>query len=301
MTYATGLRHDLSYVPEENFGVTPEEPEMIRLRHTACNVGLSRTMLASEEISETRQLSHLLPGQETVSGDIDMELSYGACDDWLAAALQSDWRENVLLIGADQTSFTLQRGFDDIGQYQQLTGCIIDQFSLSLRPDRLAGGKFSVIGTASQFAGTSLDATPTAAPAHDPMDGYAGTIEEGGSRLAQVAAADLLIDNNHDQAFTLGSRESRAILSGSARVSGELVCYFEDARLLDKFITGTSSSLTVTLQGSGGGYAFHLPKILYTGAENAVAGAGPITLSLPFTGLFDNAVGSSLSVTRTAP
>ncbi len=300
MTYATGFRHGLSYSPEVSFGVTPASPEMTSLRHTACSLGLSKAVLASEEINSNRQLSHLLQGQQTVSGDIDVELSYGALDSWLAAALQSDWSADVLKIGTSQPSFTVERAFADIGQYQRLNGCIIDQFSLSLRPDRLASGKFSLIGKGSSFATTALDAAPLAAPANDPMAGYSGSIVEGGSSLAPVAAADLVIDNNHEQAFTLGSSESSELIPGSARISGELVCYFEDVSLLSKFTGGTVSSLTLTLNGSGGSYDFYLPAIVYTGADNPVAGEGPITLSLPFTGLYDSVEETSLRLTRTA-
>jgi hypothetical protein len=301
MTYATGFRHGLSYVPEASFGVTPSSPDMTSLRHTACSLGHSTAALASEDITGNRQLSHLLLGQQTVSGDIDFELTYGAYDALLAAAFQSDWDGDTLKIGTSQPSFTFERAFEDIGQYQHLHGCIIDQFSLSLRPDRLAAGKFSVMGKGSGLATEALDASPVAASSLDPLDSYSGSVVEGGSSLALVAAAELRIDNNHEQAFTLGSSESSALVPGSARISGELVCYFEDATLLGKFAGGTESSLTLTVNGSGGSYAFSLPRILYTGADNPVAGEGPITLSLPFTALYDSTVGTSLSLTRIAP
>lgn len=50
MTFATGARHGLSFTLEETFGVTPETPSLTALRHTACSLGLEKTMLESNEI-----------------------------------------------------------------------------------------------------------------------------------------------------------------------------------------------------------------------------------------------------------
>ncbi|WP_339632438.1 phage tail tube protein [uncultured Sneathiella sp.] len=301
MTFATGARHGLSYIAEETFGTTPSSPDMTTFRHTACSLGLRKTTLETAEIRSDRQISHLLHGQKTVAGDIDFELSYGAFDDILAALMQSDWSSDVLKAGASQPSFTFERGFTDIGQYQILTGCVMDRLRFSVRPDRLVSGKLSVLGKSSTLASSSLDASPTAAASNDPMDSFSGSLTEGGAAMGIVAGLDLVIDNGLEQAFVIGDAEAEALLAGSSRITGEIVTYFEDAGLLEKFVDRSESSLTITFSGAGGSLAFELPRIVYTGAENPALGAGPITLSLPFTALYDETQATNLKITRTAP
>lgn len=301
MTFATGARHGLSYIVEESFGVTPASPDMTQLRHTACSLGLTKTTLESDEIRSDRQISDVLHGQKTVSGDIDFELSYGAFDALLAGLMQSDWSSDVLKAGSSQPSFTFERSFGDISQYQALSGCVIDSLRLSVKPDRMVTGKFSILGKASSFAASALDASPTAAVANDPMDSFSGSLTEGGSAIAIVAGLELVVENGLEQAFVLGSAETATILAGRSRVSGEIITYFEDVALLNKFINRTPSSLGITFSGVGGTIAFSLPSIVYTGAENPVAGAtGPITLSLPFTAIYDPDEQTNLKITRTA-
>lgn len=300
MTFATGAQHGLSYIAESSFGTTPESPDMTALRHTACSLGLSKTALESAEIRSDRQIAYLLHGQKTVAGDIETELSYGAFDDLLAALMQSSWSSDVLKAGASQPSFTFERAFADIGQYQVLTGCVIDKLRLSVRPDRLITGKFSVIGKSSSLSSSTLDAAPTAAAANDPMDSFSGSLEEGGSAIGIVAGLDLTIDNGLAQAFVIGDAEAASLLAGQSRITGEIVTYFEDAALLTKFAGATESSLSLTCSGAGGSLTFDLPRIVYTGAENPALGAGPITLSLPFTALYDESEATNLKITRTA-
>jgi hypothetical protein len=300
MTFATGSHHGLTFIEEETFGTTPDTPAMTKIRHTACSLGLTKTTLETEEIRSDRQSAHLLHGQKSVSGDLDFELSYGGHDALLAALMQADWSGDILTTGSTQKSFTLERGFTDIDQYQQLTGCVINRMSLSVRPDRLVSGKFSVLGKSAGLSSTSLDDTPTAAAANDPMDSFSGSLAEGGIGIGIVAALDLTIDNNMEQAFVVGSAEASVILSGKSRISGEIVTYFEDESLLEKFINRTASSLTVTLAGEGGELEFHLPHIVYTGGSNVVVGEGPITLSLPFTALYDETETTNLKITRSA-
>tara|TARA_R100000005_G_scaffold95776_1_gene78724 strand:- start:246 stop:1154 length:909 start_codon:yes stop_codon:yes gene_type:complete len=299
MTFATGARHGLSYIAETVFGATPETPSMTRLRHTACSLGLEKTTLQSEEIRDDRQIAHLLHGQKSVTGDIDVELSYGAFDALLAGLMQSDWDDDVLKAGVTQPSFTFERAFRDIGSYQVFTGCIVSRLRLTVRPDRLIGGRFSILGRSMSLESSALDATPAAGAAHDPMTGFKGAITEGGDSLGIVVGLDLEIDNGLEAAFTLGEVAATDILAGQSRITGEISSYFEDASLLEKFVDETESSLTLTLEGAGGELALALPRLVYTGGSLPALGTGPVTLSLPFTALYDESAGSNLVLTRT--
>lgn len=300
MTFATGARHGLSYIAEETFGTTPNTPSLTRLRHTACSFGLERTVLESAEIRDDRQIAFLLQGQKSVSGEIDVELSFGAQDALLAALMQSEWDDDVLTAGTSQPSFTFERAFHDIGVYQVFTGCVIDRLRLTVRPDRLIAGQFTVLGRAMSLAESPLDATPAAAAGNDPMAGYRGALKEGGAEIGIVIGLDLEIDNGLEAAFTLGDAAVADILSGQSRIRGEITSYFDDASLLAKFVDSTESSLELTVTGAGGTLSFSLPRVVYTGASLPALGAGPVTLTLPFAALYDDGAGSNLVLTRTA-
>jgi len=177
---------------------------------------------------------------------------------------------------------------------------VIDRLRLNVRPDRLITGTFGVIGKSSAISSSSADGSPMAAAANDPMDSFSGSLEEGGSSIGIVVGLDLTIDNALEQAFVIGEDEASCLLAGQSRITGEITTYFEDAALLNKFAARTESSLTLTCSGDGGSLEFNLPRIVYTGAENPALGAGPITLSLPFTAFYDTDEATNLKITRTA-
>lgn len=298
MSFATGGRHGLYYTPETLFGEIPVAPQMTSLRHTSCDIGLTKSVLETDEIRSDRQQGAVIHGQNRVTGDIGIELAYGAFDDLLAAVMQSDWSSDSLKTGVSQPSFTLERVFSDIGSYQRLTGCVIDKLSLSVKPDALIRGQFSVIGQAVQYDVVALDETSTAAPTSLPFDSFSASLLEGGAALAIVAGLDLQIDNELAPNFIVGEASVSSIYAGKSKVSGEMLCFFENADLLEKFRSETASSLQITLNSSAGSLTLTLPDILYTGAETPVPGAGPVTLSLPFVARHDALAGSNLILTR---
>lgn len=300
MTYSTQSRHGLSLVPEMAYGVTPVSPAMTRLRHTGCDLALTKTTIESDEIREDRQISHLIPGQHSARGDVEFELNYGGVDDLLAAVCYSDWSANILKTGTDQSSFTFERAFNDIGQYQHFTGCVMDEMTLSLQPQSLVTGRFSVRGKSMTQTDSPLDASIDAGSTNRPMDSYTGALKEGGFSLALVAGLDLKIENGAEQVFVLGEETANGSIAGRSRVSGELTAYFEDAALINKFIDKTNSSLEVSLSGEGGSYDILLPNILYTGADAPVRGDKVVTLSLPFVALYDAPEATNIKITRTA-
>jgi len=84
-------------------------------------------------------------------------------------------------------------------------------------------------------------------------------------------------------------------------VTGTATILFENATEVNKFITETTSSLSVTLQDPAGNtLTINLPKIKYTGGDIPVSGGGVISISLPFQALYDDTAGvlSAIVVTR---
>lgn len=300
MTFSTQSRHSLAGVVETDFGTPPASPALTRIRHTGCDLSLSKSTIESDEIRDDRQLGTFLPGQHSVTGDIDFELAYGGFDTLLAAVCYSAWAGDTLKTGTLQTSFSLERAFNDIGQYQLFNGCVLDALSLTIQPESIISGRYTVVGKTMTMGTAPLDASVDPGAAFAPMDSFHGTIKEDGVVSALVAGIDLKIENDAEQSYVLGEEAASTITAGRSRISGEITVYFQDATLINKFLNKNASSLEINMSGEGGSYTILLPNILYTGSEAPVKGDRVVTLTLPFVALYDATTQSNIKITRIA-
>lgn len=302
MTIATGSRHDMAYVAENTFGTTPTTPTFTPIRHTGTTIGLSKDAIESEELRQDRQIANYRHGNKSVAGDVNIELSYGTFDDLLEATLAGTWATDVLIAGTTRRSFTVERHHTDIGKYLRSTGCSFNALSLSVAPNSMVTGSFSVIGKAFSVASTAISgSTYSAETTTAPFDSFTGSITEGGSSIAVVTSIDLSIDNGMEALYVVGSDETLLPSIGKSTVTGSITAYFENATLIDKFIAETASSLSFVLTDlAGNSYTVDLPNIKYNSGNPEVAGPGAITVSLDFVALYDASTGSQIEITRAA-
>ena len=300
--FATGGFHGTRYVKETEFGVTPTNPVMRNLRHTSNALILSKDSFQSEELRSDAQISDLRHGNRQASGDIGIEFSYAEYDDFLAAAVRSDWVDNsdgsrTLTAGVEMSSFTIERIFNDIQQYEHFTGCEVSTFSLNVATNEMVTGTISVVGKNIAFTTASLDPNPDPSESHSPFDGFKGKIIEGGTEIAVVTSVEFSIDNAIEPAFVIGSDTAAALIAGRINITGTLSAYFENMDLLAKFVDETESSLQFTLgDGANKSYTFTLPRIKYSGGDNPVDGEGAVVLSMPFQALFDECTGTNIRI-----
>lgn len=302
MTIATGSRHDMAYVVESVFGTTPTTPTFTPIRHTGTTIGLSKDAIESEELRQDRQIANYRHGNKSVAGDVNIELSYGTFDDLLEATLAGTWATDVLIAGTTRRSYTVERHHTDIGKYLRSTGCSFNALSLSVAPNSMVTGSFSVIGKAFSVASTAISgSTYSAETTTAPFDSFTGSITEGGSSIAVVTSIDLSIDNGMEALYVVGSDETLLPSIGKSTVTGSITAYFEDATLIDKFIAETASSLSFVLTDqAGNSYTVDLPNIKYNSGNPEVGGPGAITVTLDFVALYDSSTGSQIEITRAA-
>lgn len=84
-------RHNLYAVREVTYGTTPDNPALKKLRHTGCNLGLTKGALKSAEIRSDRQVADFRHGNRQTAGDVNCELSYGSFDDQLEEVMCGTW------------------------------------------------------------------------------------------------------------------------------------------------------------------------------------------------------------------
>lgn len=297
---ANASRHSLSYVAEVIAGVTPDNPQMKALRHTSCGLALSRDSFLSEEKRQDRQITDVRTGTNQISGPIGFEPSLGNFDDFFEGCLAGTWENNELKCGIEERSFTIERGFNDIGQYTRYTGCYLNRMSLSLQPNAMVTGSFDIIGMDAANADEPLAAAPEPPKATRQFDSYTGQLKEGDKIIAVVTGIELTLDNGIQPQFVLFQRSAPLVAWGRSNVSGTMTAFFENTDLIGKFLDETPTSLEFTLESleGAGSYTFILPNIRYTGADNPMDAEGPISISMPFQAVLDEETGTNMIIRR---
>lgn len=229
-----------------------------------------------------------------------LKVSTALVDETAAAGPTLALIGSKLKVGTALETATIERRFEDVNLFQHFTGCTFD-WSLSVQPSAIIGGTLDVLGIAGTgLSGTSIDATPTAAPTHDPYSSFEGEILLDATTLGCVTSMDWTVRNNRSLQACIGSRFSDDVYDGICRIEGSLTLFFEDAVAYNKFIEEEDTTMWLRLDDPDGVnfMAFVFPRAKLTGAEIDPPAEGPVPLTLSFTAIKDPASGSSLIIQR---
>jgi hypothetical protein len=306
---ADSSRHNLSYVQESTYGVTPtSNPTFTDLRHTSVTLGLTKGAKTSDELNPDRQIRDHRHGIRSVSGDVGFELSYESFDDMLEAMAQGTWTADVLKAGTTRRSFSVLRHFSDIADgaakpYQLFTGCEVNSFNLTVNAEDPVTGTFSLLGKdLSPLQNLTAFGTPTfSSPTTTEMfDGFTGFVKENGVTIATVTEITLSWDNGLEPRYSVFSDSTSQHGNGRSNLTGSIGAYFDDSSLIEKFLDETVSSLEFELEDPAGNkYTFLVPKIKYTGGQADATGQSNIQTNLPFQAIFDSTEATNIKITRT--
>lgn len=97
MAIGTANRAVVRYVKESTPGTTPATPAMKSFRRTGGGLILNATSVTSNEISSDRMTTDLIRTQNSTSGPLQFELSFGAFDDFIASLLGNSWSTPLAL------------------------------------------------------------------------------------------------------------------------------------------------------------------------------------------------------------
>jgi len=304
MATATGSLRRIVYAGEASFKAGIGAAGTI-LRNTGDSLNLTKTSSQSAELIGDRTIRSLRLGNEAVAGDISFELAYGDFDDMLAAVMCKTWDTNVLKQGVTVPTFGIEKGFTDIVQYIEYVGCAVNTLAISISTDSIITGTLGIIGAGVSndpaYAATPAVATPTEPDYTEPFVSFDGEVLLGGTdACGLVTGIDFTIDNGITANYTICTPEAASLTPDRFNVTGTLTMLFENAAELNKFVSETTSSLTITLTDDvGNELDFSFPKIKYTGGDVSVSGGGVIPISLPFQALYDETAASTLVITRT--
>lgn len=302
MAIATGSRHTLHFIAESTYGSTPATPTWTPCPITGVTLGMTKDAIEAGKLRADRHVEDLRHGNKQVGGDITGELEYGAYDDLLEAMAMGTWSTNVLKTGTTRRSFTFERFFDlATDEYHRYTGCEINSMNLSVSPNSMVNLTFGVIGQ-NMTTNTAQVASSTysADVGNQPFDSFTGSINEGGSAIADVTSIELTWENNLEPAFVIGSALTLQPTDGKSRLTGTLTAFFQSKTLYDKFLNETSTSIDFTLTDpDSSSLKFDMGNVKYTAGNPDVNGEGQVTVALTFTALYDGTDASQVVITRT--
>lgn len=297
---ADGAQHSLAYVAETTYGTTPATPAFKPLPHTGTTLGASKDVVQSEKLRSDRQVEDERHGNVSVSGDVNTELEYEAFDDILEAVLGGTWTSDVLKVGNTRRSFTVERKFGDIGQYQRFKGCEFNSLSLSVAPNSMVTTTIGVIGQDLSLGTSEITgATYAADSTNKPFDSFIGYIQEGGTTIGTVTSLEMTLDNGIEPLFAIGSKFSERPTIQRSMLTGTVTTYFRNSTLLQKFLNETESSIRLVLEDlDGNSYTFDLPRLKYNSGQTDVSGPGAVTVPMEFKALLDDTEETQFKITR---
>lgn len=305
MAFSQGSRAGLSYVAETVFGTTPETPALIQLPYTTHTLNLTKERVSGTDIQPDRMQRVDRHGNRTAAGDIVADLRKGDYDALLESAFMNTFSTNVLKVGTTIKSFSIEDAATDIAQFRLFKGMAVSSLAVSIRPNQMVTGTFSMVGKDMAIASTSVDPTKTASSGNAPFDAYSGALSIGNtggalSSAAIVTGIDFTLNNALAPTFVVGSNTTPQLEFGMATVEGTITAYFEDATLINRFLNETETALQVSVDDPTGSsdYTWLFPRVKINGADVPVDNPTSRIISLPFVALYDTTEGTNIKLTR---
>jgi hypothetical protein len=205
-----------------------------------------------------------------------------------------------LKVGTTLKTFTFERRFPTITQYQPFTGTAVNQMSLSITPENMVTGSYDLIGmNFGALAGSSLG-SPTAVSSNEPFNGFVGAMYENNLAVGLITSLTMQLNNSRSVSAVLFSTGSPDVFEGLAEVTGTARVMFQDAVMLNKFINETDSSMNVRMDGLNGTdfMRIYVPSLLYTGGTINPPTSGPVEIEMPWRANPDTVTGTNLLFQR---
>jgi hypothetical protein len=270
---SSGAKIVTHYIKETVPGTTPVAPaagDWKTMRLTGNTLSPTPDTEVSDEITDSRVSQGSVVTGLTIGGDLTAELSYGSFDEWLEALFYGTWTGNVLSIGDTRHTFSVQKGFTDIGVYSLFKGVHAASGSIDI-PEQ---GKvvLTISGQALDYADADTSfVTGAAAPTTTPyMSSLAvgDILVDGVSLVGQacVSAINIAIDNTVQVQRCLGNGKlgPGAIIATEAAITGTLTLAWSKASWLiwKEQLTRKAFKVEFPITDSlGNKYEFDFPSI----------------------------------------
>jgi len=305
----------IKYVPEVTYDTTPvDSTDWKYTRFTGESLSATADTTTSSEIRRDRSISDMPLVSITTGGSYDIEFSADTFDDFIEAALASTWATDTpavgsqqLKLGTQEKSFSIEKAFEDTGDYILYSGMRVGTLSLSMAYGSILTGSIGFGGASAATGQTSAVGTGSVADATttDVMNSTSdfGTLEVGGSATSIcLSSLDINIDNNLRSIGCIGSATASDQKLGTASITGTVEMYLtsDSFAYYEAALANDDSSIKFSVGDGTDTYEFYLPKIKF-GADSPQAGSldSDVLVTLSFTALYDETEESSIVITKT--
>lgn len=188
-----------------------------------------------------------------------------------------------LLMGTEQSSFTIEQIYPEIDMSELFTGCRINSGQFRLPPNGMATVSFDILGQDGQlFTGAQSPyfTTIAAAPNTGVLAGLNGSLLIGGSEVGIVTALDLSITNNMSVNGVVGAAVSPDVFRGRKVATGNISIYLGDATYVQAFLNETELDLVTQLNTSSGSpqdfITLNMQRIKLSSISKTIAAEGGV-------------------------
>jgi len=168
--------------------------------------------------------------------------------------------------GTTRSSFYIERSHEDITQYFQYAGMVVNTMSLDFSASSVLKSSFNFIGkSATNSQTTEGTGSNDAAETTEYMNSVSNV---GDVNIDGTAASSCLlqkvgieINNNVRGLTSIGNLGFCGVSEGEANISGSLDMYFKDEVMYDKYLASTAFSLSIRVTSNNNDtYIFSLPS-----------------------------------------
>lgn len=195
-------------IAEVTPGVTPNGTwDTLRLTGNALTPTVNTQV--SDEITDTRLSQGSVATSIDIGGDLTGEFSFGTFDKLLEAAFYGVWTNDVLRVGDTRHTFSIAKGYTDVGVYGLFKGAHVSTFAMDIPSDGKITTTFNMACLDYTDGTAPIVVTPNA-PTTTPFlsNINVGTILVDGQSLegvACVSAMTINLDNSLQTQRCLGS------------------------------------------------------------------------------------------------
>lgn len=300
---AVGASSRLAGVAETSWGVTPSNPSLRLFPFLTESLASSIGIVENNAIRSDRRYPQPGQGNLKPAGDIRVVWNANA----LAWILYRSIGGSVVPTGSAPwthtinespdpalPSFTLEKGYTDVGQYFVYEGVRVNTWSHEMRPEANVEGSISVIARNELHDTAPLDPSPEDIP-YVPLNSYDGTALQGGSPLANITEMTLNFSNNVTGINVLFNQFYGAVLAARFRISGSFGIFFVDATQYLLYRNFTETDLDITMQDEADNFIqYQIRSVRYAGQTPQIGGEGPVFFQGDFTGYIDSVSGQQL-------
>lgn len=298
MTQAQGYRGRLALAYESAYGITPTSPSGFIMPITSSKIVAKQTLIEDKTIRGIRDVAPPGLGNIDVQGPVVVPIDEINIGYWLKALFDTptttgsaDPYTHVFKPGFTQPSMCLEQQFPDLGQYFLYNGCKVSKFTAAFEVNNNdLQASIDIMGSKETPETVSFLSTPSTNPMTK-FGAFMASIKDGGSTLADVTKVDLTIDTGLDgTVYTLGSGGFRGSLpEGMLAISGTVTAIFDSMALLNKAISGTTSSIELNLSNSLTEHSLNilLPEVIYERTSPGIDGPKGVSIALPFKAFYN--------------